>query len=218
MEEASSFWVHGVIAVTQLEQCVARADARVMLASGIMDVWMTNRYHMNMKIENFLLSTRAKFGTLWGENNIVQVTGAHVSFDVPDGLDPATVTALTDSHFLAGVGEAEPEGLGLASFSAIEPDVGNALATDSRVLANGAEVLLKVRLEGRLGDGTIVQSNEYYFPLHICYGCLYMRVVQDCTDLSDANDMRPPCRIGENEGVDCRFFTVAGIDASDIGN
>ena len=218
MEEAASFWVHGVIAVSQTDQCVARADARIFRAYGIMDAWMTNRYDMSMQFENFLLSTRAKFGELYGENHIIQIMGAHVAFDYPDGLDKFTADALSTSRFVPGAGEAEPDqGLGVASIQAIQVDLGNALATDSKVRTGGVSLRMKVRLEGRLGDGTIVQSNEYQYPFNVCFGCLYMVTVSDCTDFSDANDMRTPCQIGQDEGLDCRLATLLGLDASEIG-
>ncbi len=217
MEEGGSVWVHGVIAVTQQDQCVARADARTMRLKGVMDTWMRNRFHMFLKIENYLLSTRAAFGELYGENHNVQVLGAHVSYEYPSGLDAATETVLSESYYTPSVGFAEPEGMGVASVNAIPVDVGNALAVDTTARSTGFPLLVKVRLESRLGDGTIVLSNEYYYPVDICFGCLYMIVTDDCSDLGDAGDMRPPCLIGQDEGVDCRLFTLWGSDISEIG-
>lgn len=223
MEEAASFWVHGVIAVTPREQCVASADARIFRPYGTMDIWMTNRYRAAFKVENYLVSTRAKFGVLYGENDNIQIMGAHVSFEYPDGLDQDTIDALSQSRFVPATGVALPEKVGAATAIAIQPDLGNVLAADTKIrgsaLDYGGVILnMKVRLEGRLGDGTIVKSNEYEYPLQICYGCLYQIVTADCNDLSDANDMAVPCFIGQDDGVDCRLFTLWGADPSTTGN
>jgi|GEM_PF-3488973 len=217
MEETASFYTHGVIAVTQQEQCVARADARVMRLRGVMDTWMRNRFFLFMKLENYLLSTRSEFGELWGENHNIQVLGAHVSYEYPSGLDGATETALSDTYYTAATGDVAPESIGVASIQAIPVEVGNALAADSIARTTGFPLLANVRLEGRLSDGTIVKSNVYSYPIDICFGCLYMVVTDDCTNLADAQDMRPPCLVGQDEGVDCRLFTLWGRDPGEIG-
>jgi hypothetical protein len=217
MEGAASLWVHGVIAITQQEQCVARADARNMRMKGTLDTWMTNQYVIYLQVENYLLSTRNSFGELYGENHNIQMLGAHLSYQYPDGLDPATVTALSGSHFVPATGDAVPENKGIAFFNGVIPEVGNALAADSKIRKAGVGIVLHARIEGRLGDGTVVRSNEYAFPIDICFGCLYQRVAIDCTDLSDSNDMRPPCIPGQDEGVDCRLATLWNWDPSEIG-
>lgn len=216
LEEASSVWVHGVIAVTQQELCVARADARTMRLRGTMDTWMRNRFHMFLKIENYLRSTRSAFGELYGENHNVQVLGAHVTYEYPSGLGSDTEKVLSESYYTPSVGFAEPESMGVASVNAIPVDVGNALAAEPIARSTGFPLLVKVRLESRLGDGAIVLSNEYKYPVDICFGCLYMIITDDCSDLGDAGDMRPPCLIGQDEGVDCRLFTLWGSDISEI--
>lgn len=216
MEEAASLWIHNNIKVTQQEQCVARSDARVMRSRGILDTWVRNNYFMFPKLENYLLSTRAAFGELYGENHNVQIMGAHVSYEYPSGLAAATVTALSGSRFIAAAGSVQPTELGVTTFPAIPTEVGNVLAVEPAVRGgDGIPLLVKVRIEGRLADGTIVKSNEFQYPVDICFGCLYMVVSDDCTNLSDAQDMRPPCIIGQDDGVDCRLFTLWGVDADD---
>lgn len=209
MEDAASFVVTGVLAVTQQEQCMARADARRMRFRGILDTWMRNRYYLYPVLQSYLIST-TDFGPLYGENYTIQVLGAHITFSYPANLDAATKALLSESYFTTGTGMVKPTSTGIAEVMIIPPEVGNALAAEPFTRATGFEIVAHVRIEGQLMDGTIVQTNEYQFPIDICWGCLYQVVTDDCSAFREAQDMKPPCRIGQDEGVDCRLFSMWG--------
>jgi hypothetical protein len=77
-------------------------------------------------------------------------------------------------------------------------------------------VVAHVRMHGVLGDGTQIDSNVFDYPITICWGCLYRVSTFDCQDLTTSSDMRAPCYIGQDDGVDCRFAAIFGWDTNQL--
>jgi hypothetical protein len=207
-EDAPAFFLKGNAAVTQQEQCVARPNPRTLRSYGTLDAWMRNRYKMFPIVQSYLTPTAES--DLYGEVNNVQFIGVTVTYDFPSNLDAATEAVLDKEYFHVMAGSVLAGEPGVAIVDVIQPEVGNALANESFV-DPGFEIVVNITAEGRLSDGTIVHSNTMYYPINVCWKCLYMEVTDDCTDLSDSQDMRPPCLLGQDDGVDCRLFETLGM-------
>ncbi len=213
-EDAAVFFFKGNAAITQQEQCVARPNPRTYRASGIVDLWMRNRYKLFPVVESYLAPTE---GTdLYGEIHNIQFIGATVTYDYPGNLDTATENALGKEYFYTMAGYLMPGDPGISMVDVIQPEVGNALR-DEPFVTQGFEIVANVTIEGRDSAGTIYRSNTLHYPIMVCWQCLYMVVTSDCDDLSNAQDMRPPCLIGQDDGVDCRVFGALG-GSPDDGN
>lgn len=208
-EEAPVFYVTGSAAVTQQEQCVARPNPRSTRSRGLMDAYLTNRYYMFPLIQNYLEPTIDN--DLYGEIHNIQLLGASLTYDYPENLDGATKSILGAEYFEIMGGSVLAGDPGVSGVNIVPPEVGNSLRNEPFTTTGGYEIVANVTVEGRLSDGTIVHSNTFYYPIAVCSGCLVMNLVADPTDLSSAQDMRAPCIIGQDDGVDARLLTAMGI-------
>jgi hypothetical protein len=212
-EDATSFFLKGNAAVTQQEQCVARDNPRLYRSSGVMDTWITNRYKLFPIMENYFDPTD---GTeLYTEINNIQILGVSVTYDYPENLTRETKTALDEERFYVTSGFVLAGDPGVTIVDILQPEVGNVLRDEPHAEL-GFEIIANVEMEGRLSDGSIVHTNTMYYPIKVCYQCLVMNIVSEPTDLGDAQDMRPPCVIGQDDGIDSRLLFALGYDFSEL--
>jgi hypothetical protein len=216
-EDAPSFFLKGNAAVTQQEQCVARDNPRLYRPGGVMDTWITNRYKMFPIMENYLEPTKGndEFGPLYAEVHNIQLLGVSVTYEYPTNLSQATKDVLGEEHFHAMGGFVLAGDPGVSIVDILQPEVGEVLREELHRFG-GFEIVANVEIEGRLSDGTILHTNTMYYPIKVCYQCLVMDIVSDPTDLGDAQDMRPPCVIGQDDGIDSRVLFALGYDLSEL--
>lgn len=207
--------------------CQMQAGAKVKITRpvGVMDLLMTNRYIMFPSIFNAMESSltvsgqTAETGGL--EMNSIVLSGARISYDIEgllggyDGSD----TDLPSSVFSPTSGTLEPGDYSTVTLDVIPPYIGNILDKDLAfdTLNSAGTMIVHVSIEGRMLDGTKLQSNEFLFPITICRGCLlYYNVLptQCCRGIFEAPDA---CVPGQDSGVPCDVACILtmGMDRED---
>lgn len=203
--------------VSSQTQCQVRAGATQMRSWGVMDIGIANSYWFFPQILNQLPLSSTVTGLSSEqqrlEANDVQIVGAEIHYDggqLGDALDPV---------FVPASGVVAPQETWPAVLPIIPPERGNVLRANAMAASGGefgdycyeGEVIIaKIRIIGLLTDNTEIRSNEFWFPITVCYGCLaYRPPGADCTRLEE--QLRNiPCFPGQDDGVDCRLcYSVA---------
>jgi len=216
MDNPQALFVPANTLVSSRTQCQVRAGAREYRLRGIMDVAVTNTYYMFPQIMNNLPESMdlhsMKPEDLRLSNNWVTVIGARVDYDYDYESDFGQqvmddIEAFRDrfQHASGGIGPGEV----LPTMLPIIPwELGNAFARAGALRDTlggaGVEINVRVVVEGVLADHRRVRSNEFWFPLTVCNGCLvYFPPFVDCTRLEETPLV--PCFPGQDDGVDCRL-------------
>ena len=219
--------------VSTRTQCQVRGGATEFRARGIMDVAVTNTYYMFPQVENTFPSTEDLTGLGVEDfrlnNNSITLLGVTVDFDYDVASDLAFEVFFEDYQgvFVHGSGTVGPGETSPTIVPVIPWKLGNELAAapSLQVLGGaGAELVLRVVVHGVLNDHTVVRSNEFWYPLTVCNGCLvYFPPNVNPRKLEEA--VVVPCAPGQDDGVDARLcyayvaapaVTDAGISANGI--
>lgn len=205
------------------EDCAAPAGAggnvSQFVSRGVLDLFMTNEYVMAPLVENTLVSsesigfttggggTGGLEGTEW-EANIVSLTHAIVRFNAPDALGVPLLSRIE----IPLSGSVEPDG-GTAGITLvpITANIGNVLSQSTLLRENLDTTItleLGVTFHGKTAAGLRVDSNEFIYPVDLCFGCL----VDIPTEAVDQDfPLFPNCRGGltddEGDPVNTTQFT-----------
>jgi len=234
--DSQALQVVGNALVSTRTQCQNRAGSTEYRSRGYMDLALTNTYFLYPQVEN-LLPTSADLtgmgtGQLRAENNRITIIGALLKYGVDDTGDPETAFGFRDDYsfifddyqgvFMPASGTVAPGETGPLAIQAVPWELGNEMAADqalSMLGGAGAEITIRMRVVGLLADGTEVQSNEFWFPLTVCNGCLvYFPPRVDPRRLEE--QLTPPCVPGQDDGVDTRicymYATAPTTDPEDL--
>ena len=202
-------------------ECIAKSDASAtFIPRGVMDAGISTRYFAFALVGNQLVA-RGDFRTTRAEPNRVQIKGADVhlvdSFGAERAFYSVVATGMVDPTT-----SADP-GYGLASMELIPHSIGNSIGQG--LAASGGEKVqtfeVRFRVFGTTLGGTDVTSNEYVFPLDICYGCtvsfpaeswdktIAPAGVRNCkgaaaTSVVATPGQTPACLSGQDGTTDCR--------------
>lgn len=212
--------------VSTRTQCQVRAGATEFRARGVMDIAVTNTYYMYPQVENTFPNSGDL--TLFGpeqlrlNNNSITLLGVEVNFDYDVTSDIAYEVFFEDyqGQFILGSGTIRPGETAPTVVPIIPWDLGNELASaPSLQTLGGAGVELNVRVVavGVLNDHTEVRSNEFWYPLTVCNGCLvYFPPNVDPRRLEE--NVSVPCALGQDDGVDARLcYTYVAAPATSPG-
>jgi len=75
------------------------------------------------------------------------------------------------------------------------------------------EATVYVKLEALTLDRSAIHSNEYSFPLKLCWGCLIRRTTNDPTAPPTGSTV--PCFVGQDDGVDDTVCNVLAFHRRD---
>ncbi|MBN2194048.1 MAG: hypothetical protein JW751_14630 [Polyangiaceae bacterium] len=201
VENESSLFLRGVVAITS-EDCSATADpASAMLANGVLDTGLTSTYTAALLVGNQLVA-RGSADQLRTETARIALRGAEVRLETTtqqrlrefsvDGtgfVDPANGTSPGYGIFWATL---------VPSLTGVRPP--------TTVLAN-------VRVYGRTLGGREVESGELAFPIVVCTRCLVSFPPEaldgdgECT-VPSSDETELPCLLGQDQAVDCRACTA----------
>jgi len=216
--QTHAMFIHFNMAFTQATTACTFNKASLdsqFLPWGVLDLDLSNRYTMMPVLENrlpssLLLGTPTFAST---ENNLVSMTGAYINYRVSEDLTveladgteaPLSSRPELAESFVQLPGSMNPTDLRVWEVRAITATVGNALnnATGLREKYATSEVLVDIKFEGTLVDGSVVFSNVFTYPIWVCRGCLTYNPGVNCAVIDDT--VTGPCRFGQDEGVDCR--------------
>ena len=201
--------------------CAPKNDATaVFIARGVMDSALSTRYFAFALVGNQLVS-RGDFRTTRAEPNRVQIKGADVHL-LDSSQNEVAFYSVVATGIVDPTTSADP-GYGLASMELIPHAVGvkiqQQLAAGKGTAVQTYEI--RFRVFGTTLGGTDVTSNEYDFPLDICYGCTVSfpadswlttagtSGVRNCLAASTSSGSTipgqiPACYTGQDGVTDCR--------------
>ncbi|HTV23358.1 MAG TPA: hypothetical protein VMG12_31935 [Polyangiaceae bacterium] len=209
-EEQTGFFILGNV-VIDAPECVARAEgSSTLLDSGVLDVALRPDYIASLLVGS-QLAPRGDKPNLRTETMITTITGAeiHLYTDTgePDPNSPSfTVPA-------AGVimpdASADP-GFGIVTATLIPAATGVEIG---RTLEDRATVRTRVAVVtvfGKTIGGLDVETAPHSYVIRVCKGCLVDFPADAVTDQgscfgSTSDTQVPPCRVGQDDPVDCRI-------------
>ena len=201
-QEAQALWVQHVIAADDSCLITATVGAGGnILPEGLVDLTVNREgYFAGIQVMNQLTSSQEATGLSEAEgqkeNNNIQIYGATVHYDTNGSI------ALPQGFFVYAPLGLPPGAAGIAGINVLPPAVLQTMRRDSNLIGTKTmrdpflkecfrsvtgqdptwtdaplggrtvNVLVRVKYEGVLQDGTIVLSNEFRFPLRVCNGCL----------------------------------------------
>lgn len=204
-ENESSLFIYGFKAPSDPPACLVdlTTTGGIFLSGGTLDVELTTTYIGYVLVQNQLVPRGSK-DQLRTETSNIQITQAQITIEDVSG------TGIT-SYTVPGTGMATVGDTGYLGAILIDPTTG---ASFQKLLAGatkGTQKLLvsRVKVFGRTLGGTEIASNEVAFPINVCYGCLityHPGPTSDCEPSADATTEELPCRIGQDDVVDCRLL------------
>ncbi len=216
-------------AVTRQTQCMVRTGTapQFIWLYGVLDLAITNHYWLFPHFKNMLPPiqevTEESVSNLYPrETHYVYVHKAHVRVNLGGFYAvPMSAKERNDLETLRVDGFEVPVAVGLepgtestVAVEVIPTDLGNFLR--KKILSYpgstnpGIWITVVVQLEGRTQDLWTVNSNEFQFPIRVCYGCLIRPTTNDPTQSPTGANV--PCYPGQDEGVDDTFCLLVAID------
>jgi hypothetical protein len=214
-EEETSFFIQGNVKIDPPE-CIARAEgSSTFLLSGLLDVGLRAEYEATLLVGN-QLTPRGDKANLRTETMIATITGAEVHLYTDTGEPDPTSPEFTvpANGVIRPDGSADP-GFGIVTATLIPAATGVALAAD---ITNPAEVRTRVAVVNVFGTtigGIDIESSPFNYVISVCEGCSIsypadaIAIDGTCTGAT-ADAEQAPCRIGQDQPVDCR--ACAGSD------
>jgi hypothetical protein len=197
-------FVRGVMAVQG--DCTVTPDPTALtLLGGVMDTYFTTQYRAALLVGNQLVS-RGSRDQLRTESNRIVLKGAEVK--ILDSQENLLSEFTVPGTGFADVGSGSDPGYGVLS---------TILIPSSFPVTPGQLYLVDVRVFGdTLGD-TEVTSAALRFPISTCDRCLLSFPLEaddpavsgyQCLS-SDQQVENVPCRIGQDDAVDCRLCAAS---------
>lgn len=195
-------------------------------ARGTLDLLIGDSYSIFPLVRNDLVpSESAGFGgggggglsgTDW-EANTVTLRRAVVEINVPEALNlliPREIEVELS-------GSMQPGDEASVELRAIPRALGQLLASSTflRQSSNGTTISLRVKVFGVTSSGREVDSNEFIYPIELCFGCL-LEVPPAAIDPTfptpncrittfegedTTTDTNTICRVGQDDNIDCRL-------------
>ncbi len=215
-------------AVTRQTQCMVRTGAapQFIWLNGVLDLAITNHYWLFPHFKNLLptiqeVSEESVTGLYPRETHYVNIHKAYVHVNLGAFYSVLGTSEQQYVEFLRVDGLEVPVALGIepgaegtVAVEVIPTDLGNLLR--KKVLAYpgashpGIWITVVVQLEGRTQDLWSVHSNEFEFPIKVCYGCLIRPTTNDPSATPTAGNI--PCFPGQDEGVDDLLCRLVALD------
>jgi hypothetical protein len=216
----------------------AGATSGTFLSRGVLDLLVTNQYQMLPIVQNSLVSSESVTfsggggggggltGVEW-EANTITLSRARVVFDAPDALGVPLPRQLD----IPIAGSVEPDGSLAVQLQVVQAQVGNLLRQSPFLRQSGStlDMLLRVKFFGTTGGQRDVDSNEFVFPVTLCFGCL-LTVPPEAVDPAlptpnclntegfESTSVDVACNPGQDEAIDCRLFCpIFGEDEDPTG-
>lgn len=226
-EQAQALLILDAAALTRQTQCMFQAGTNIqfILLNGVLDLAITNRYWLYPHFRNLLPTINEATGegvsNLYPpETNYVNVHTVRVHVNLGQFYSAANTSdiptmeryRLDGFEWDSGVSVA-PGDEGVTAVQVIPPDLGNLLFRLIRSYPNasnpGIWINVVIQLVGRTQDMWTVYSNEFKFPIMVCYGCLIRPTTNNPANPPTTTNI--PCNPGQDEGVDdtlCRLIAI----------
>lgn len=198
--------------VSSRNQCQVRKGSTEVRLYGVLDVAIADEYLFFPQVENTLPESGIGSGLTPNElrldNNLVTILGASIHYDYDaDSLgDLGGILEEYQGWFSHASGSAEPGEMIPTQFPIIPWELVDAIASSSAVeptATGGFKLIARITVHGVLADHTLIRSNEFWYPITVCAGCLvYHPPGALCEVFSDSIAL--PCFPGQDDGIDSR--------------
>ncbi|MGO9710053.1 MAG: hypothetical protein ACLQBL_14390 [Polyangiaceae bacterium] len=203
-----SLFVHGVLypPIPSGGICTYNFDpTALMLTNGTVDGALTDNYTPEFLLGNQLIA-QGNSSTPDVETSRIEVQGAIVQV-----VDPAT-NATVENNTVLSASIVDPASGSQPSYSGIATTIMDAQAIKHFTPASAAEpskiAVVYVTFYGETLGGQTVQSNQFQFPVNVCFGCLYTvptgAVKGYCAGAVPATETLLACQLGQDQIVDCQ--------------
>jgi hypothetical protein len=211
-----SLFVHGVLypPTPNGSVCTYTADPTATeLSRGTVDAALTEAYSPEFLLASSIIA-QANAVTPQSETSTLTIQGVDVRV-----VDPVTNAQVEYADVLAA-GILEPAAGSTPAYSAIGATVMDATAiahfnpgytTQNGVVVPNAPKLAEVYVQfyGVTLGGEHIQSDEFLFPVDVCYGCLVSfpatsNLQTYCEGKVASLATSQPCNIGQDQSVDCQ--------------
>jgi hypothetical protein len=192
---------------------LAPSSMDTFISSGVLDVALRTQYDAAFLVGNQLVP-QSNPQQLREETARVTVRGAVVRITDTDGNQLRTYTVTTSATIDPATTGGEPSFepvfatiLDTATVNA-SPDV-QTLKMNGLGGAGSARFLTFTRFFGATLGGTAVESDEFEFPIDVCYGCLIgftnagSGPTPNCGGMAPSSAPVIPCIVGQDQGVPC---------------
>lgn len=216
-------------AITRQSQCMVRIGAapQFIWLNGVLDLAITNHYWLFPHFKNMLppiqeVAEESVANLYPRETHYVNVHKAYVHVNLGafygvslNAQEQAYVVSIREDGFEVPVALGiEPGGDGTVAVEVIPTELGNLLRkkilTYPGASSPGIWITVVVQLEGRTQDLWSVHSNEFEFPVKLCYGCLIRPTTNNPNEPPVSANI--PCFPGQDEGVDDTFCLLVALD------
>lgn len=216
-DDWQGFFIHDNKRLGEAPGCEIPTEAAAAgLLAGLLDLNVRTSYAGYLFIENGLIA-RADPGLPRAESNGIFVQGAYLYYE-PDPACAGTA-GLADievrfSNYIP------PQGTATVGIYLIPDALGGLLRDSIASCPNQqAQITVTAQVFGITQGGIEVETQEFDFPITLCAGCLiYCPSGVDldtttpgcqCNCNSDVEQNDPPCHVGQDDLVDCRFVYCA---------
>jgi hypothetical protein len=245
-DDTPGLFIRGNTLLTTDCEVNATGATRDFRSLGTLDLFIAQNYVMAPLIESTLVeSETVSFGSTGGgqgltgtdwEANSVSLTHAEIKYDVPEAIGIELLNGVT-LPLSGAVGPGDFVGI---SIEPIGESVGRILARSQflRTSSTSIPMNLRITFHGRTVAGRKVESNEFVYPINLCYQCLLgtpasvidsgyfiqpncrNRVIgEEEETLLSSPFSTDACFPGQDEVVDCRIVcpSLAGTETDEEG-
>jgi hypothetical protein len=198
----STIFVKQVLAeplVTNGQVCTFTSDpTQPYVTHGILDTAIRSDYEAEFLVGNQMVP-RGDPSAPRTETSYVNIQGAVVTITTAGGMQLASYTTLAAATIPPSNGTSPS--YAPIDVTIIDSMTVGALQTQLQAQPAGTldRVVTKVKFFGKTLGGESVESNEFAFPVDVCYGCL----VSVCAASSTMTTLPVPCRPGQDSVIDC---------------
>lgn len=200
-DNESMLFVRAVLAI-EPPDCLAEPDPNSTFRSaGTLDVAFGSSYVAPLLIGNQLVRRGSK-NQLRTESSRITLKGAEVT--VLDDQDNSLAEFTVPGSGFVDPGVGEEAGYGIMGAELVPPGLS---------LADGQRIVVEVRVFGDTLGGEEIESSTLRYPIYVCNGCTVsfpadaddpVQPGYQCSTAKPPTDDEP-CRIGQDDAVDCRY-------------
>ncbi len=203
----------------------------LLRSHGTLDLMAQNTYEFFGLVRNLMPPTLSASGNgvaqLRADSSTVYVSGAEmsISFDAA-GTGPLKNFAPKPSGtwYVPATGTVDSQTNQIIRFPLITSVIGEQLRArfkaDPNRYTTMQRVVINVKIEGEMADGTVVQTGTVPYPVDLCWGCLLHLPTAEagvglkspeeqyavCSLKQIAPNYVPPCVIGNDEFLPCAMY------------
>jgi hypothetical protein len=210
-EETTGFYIQGNVKIDSPE-CIARAESSsTLLFTGALDVALKHDYEATLLVGS-QLAPRGDKTNLRTETMVATITGAevHLYNDVGELRTEFTVP----STGVITPSSGDDPGFGVMTAILVPETTGRELEAELTDFRERRTLVAEVMVFGKTIGGLDVESSPFTYVVEVCEGCRVLfpadAVMMDpmtgaafCGATDEA--LTPPCRLGQDELVDCRL-------------